>query len=148
MNKTFNNNSNINSYWLESYKGEPHKIFPAQDFANLVYDNINFYEEETKYWREKVKRSKEEVREEVREEFKKENDYLRNCLTYSYGCFDYKQEKERFESFVQKHVSCRLSNKFNGGKMPYVMSYGTGFNTCFTVVCPICNEQEDITYIG
>lgn len=84
----------------------------------------------------------------IEKELKEENEYLRERIGMSFGCFDSLKEKKAYEKFEEKHMHDRATSKINGGKTPYVISQGTGIGIIKKVVCPICGKEEDITDIS
>lgn len=81
-------------------------------------------------------------------ELQHEIENLNKQLEMSVAELDSEKELKAYEKFCKKHEKCRLSSKVNGGKIPYVVFYGTGFGTCKKVVCQVCGKEKDITDIS
>ena len=90
-------------------------------------------------------RTHDEVVKEVKNEHDAENARLKERLRFSVAELNSEKELEAYQKFVQAHEKCRLGRKIDGGKMPYVIQYGTGIGVCTTVVCQACGAREDIT---
>lgn len=110
----------------------------AAPYIEHYSDKIKMLEEENKILLQDAKKVADE-------DLKSENAELKKRLELSYGRFSSEKELKAFNAFVKKHTKCRLKHKINGGKMPYVIPYGTGIGQCVTVVCPVCGEKKEIT---
>lgn len=120
-------------------------IYSADDFAQLVHDNIEFYSNQAARATERANLTEEQVRAKIHNEFEKENARLKERLHFSFGFLSSEKELEAWHNFIEKHNKCRLGKKIDGGKMPYIIPYGTGFGQSVTAVCQVCGEQENIT---
>ena len=117
----------------------------ASRLANEVHDTIKRYHGIAQRAIKKAERTKEQVRAEVINEYASENECLRRELKYSVACVHSDRELAAYNQFVEKHEPCRLRYKADGGKMPYVIQFGTGVGVCTKVCCQVCGETEDIT---
>ena len=106
---------------------------------------IEQYSEKIKRLEEENKVLLEDAKKVADEELRKENAELKKRLELSYGQFSSEKELKAFNAFVKKHTNCMTKHKGDGGKVPYVIPYGTGIGTCVTVVCPVCGEKKEIT---
>ena len=84
----------------------------------------------------------------VRKDYEKQINNLKEQLNLSYGKFSSQKELEAYHDFEKRHMHDRLTSRYNGGRAPYLIPTGNGIGTVLKVVCPICNESEDITDIG
>ena len=123
------------------------KTCDKEELISLLASTLDYYENKAKTATERAERTKDEVRSEVMNEYARENAELHERLKLSFGSFNFSEEMQRYKRFCDKHASCRLISKINGGKIPYVKVYCTGIGSTYTVVCPVCGEEEDITYI-
>ena len=117
----------------------------ASRLANEVRDTIMQYHNIAQRALVKAERTKKQVRAEVLNEYATENECLRRELRYSVACVHSDKELDAYNKFVEKHQACQLGYKIDGGKMPYVVQFGTGVGVCTKVCCQICGETEDIT---
>lgn len=120
-------------------KNEVDKIF--DQLRRSVHKCID----DEKRWRNKAHSDKELIIAEIRNEHDAENRMLKTELRYSVATLHSDLELERYKSFCEKHSECRLKTKEDGGKMPYVVQYGTGIGVCTKVYCQACGKFEDIT---
>ena len=107
-----------------------------EDSRDSINDTLNKVDEDAKIYADR----------KLIEENKQLKEKLDLC--YCGYMFDSKKEVEAFKAFEQKHIHNRKTRKMEGGKMPYVISYGHGLGCCKTAVCQICGEKEDITDTG
>ena len=120
-------------------KAEVDKLF--EKLRRIVYQCID----DEKRWRDKANRDKEVIMAEIRNEHDEENRTLKSILKYSVATLHSDLELERYKKFCEQHEECRLKTKIDGGKMPYVIQYGTGIGVCTKVYCQACGKFEDIT---
>lgn len=120
-------------------KVEVDKLF--EKLRRIVYQCID----DEKRWRDKTNRDKEIIMAEIRNEHDEENRTLKSILKYSVATLHSDLELERYKKFCERHEECRLKTKIDGGKMPYVVQYGTGIGVCTKVYCQACGKFEDIT---
>ena len=120
-------------------KAEVDKLF--EKLRRIVYQCID----DEKRWRDKANRDKEIIMAEIRNEHDEENRTLKSILKYSVATLHSDLELERYKKFCEQHEECRLKTKIDGGKMPYVVQYGTGIGVCTKVYCQACGKFEDIT---
>lgn len=120
-------------------KAEVDKLF--EKLRMIVYQCID----DEKRWRDKTNRDKEIIMAEIRNEHDEENRTLKSILKYSVATLHSDLELERYKKFCKQHEECRLKTKIDGGKMPYVVQYGTGIGVCTKVYCQACGKFEDIT---
>lgn len=120
-------------------KAEVDKLF--EKLRRIVYQCID----DEKRWRDKTNRDKEIIMAEIRNEHDEENRTLKSILKYSVATLHSDLELERYKKFCERHEECRLKTKIDGGKMPYVVQYGTGIGVCTKVYCQACGKFEDIT---
>ena len=120
-------------------KAEVDKLF--EKLRRIVYQCID----DEKRWRDKTNRDKEIIMAEIRNEHDEENRTLKSILKYSVATLHSDLELERYKKFCEQHEECRLKTKIDGGKMPYVVQYGTGIGVCTKVYCQACGKFEDIT---
>lgn len=73
---------------------------------------------------------------------------LKHDLEMSPITFDSEKEWKAYKKFCKKHEKCQLTNKANGGKVPYIVLNGTGIGTCKKVICQVCGKEQDITDIS
>ena len=90
-------------------------------------------------------KTREEVAAAIENQYAEENKLLKEQLRFSFGQFSSEKELNAWKTFVKKHESCRLQTKHDGGKMPYIIPYGTGIGQQVTAVCQVCGAREDIT---
>lgn len=120
-------------------KAEVDKLF--EKLRRIVHQCID----DEKRWRDKANRDKEVIMAEIRNENDEENKTLKSILKYSVATLHSDLELERYKKFCEQHEECRLKAKIDGGKMPYVVQYGTGIGVCTKVYCQACGKFEDIT---
>lgn len=120
-------------------KAEVDKLF--EKLRRIVHQCID----DEKRWRDKANRDKEVIMAEIRNEHDEENKTLKSMLKYSVATLHSDLELERYKKFCEQHEACRLKAKIDGGKMPYVVQYGTGIGVCTKVYCQACGKFEDIT---
>ena len=120
-------------------KAEVDKLF--EKLRRIVHQCID----DEKRWRDKANRDKEVIMAEIRNEHDEENRTLKSILKYSVATLHSDLELERYKKFCEQHEKCRLKTKIDGGKMPYVVQYGTGIGVCTKVYCQACGKFEDIT---
>ena len=120
--------------------------YNARDISNTVYEAITDAQNKAKALSEIANMTREEIKATAEQLKNKEIEQLKEHQKLVYGSFDYPQEMERWKAFCKEHEKCRLQYKIDGGKMPYIIPYGTGLGCCYTAVCQACGEKEDITY--
>lgn len=121
------------------------KVYNEDELANTVYDSVKYYRERAEELRQRNKELYDDAKKIVDEDLKKENEYLQQQLSMSYGQFSSQKEKDAYNNFELRHMHERLTSRAQGGKCPYLIPTGTGIGTNLKVVCPICGESEDIT---
>lgn len=125
-------------------------IFPAQytpqTFAQQVQEIMEHYQARAEQAEKFAAKTRAEIDAAAEQKNQEEIKRLKNNFSLVYGMFDFPQEKERWLAFCKKHEKCRLLPKVDGGKMPYIIPYGTGIGCCYTAVCQACGEKENITY--
>ena len=120
--------------------------YTPQTFAQQVQDILEQYQNRTEQAEQFAEKTREEIDIAAAKKNQEQIQQLKNKLSLVYGTFDFPEEKERWDSFCKKHEACRVKYKIDGGKMPYIIPYGTGIGCCYTAVCQACGEKEDITY--
>lgn len=136
----------MGSVFLDRYNGDTcTKIYSADDLSRLVKDSVEYYIGQAERANQKACKTKEEVRAETINEYAAENERLKAKLRRSIVILDSDVELERYERFCRDHAKCREGTKVDGGKVPYVKRFGTGFGFCTTVYCQVCGANEDIT---
>lgn len=123
------------------------KVYNEDELANAVYDSVKYYRERAEELQQRNNELYEDAKKIVDEDLKKENKYLQQKLSMSYGQFASQKEKEAYNNFEFRHMHDRLTFRANSGKCPYIIPTGTGIGTNLKVVCPICGESENITDI-
>lgn len=121
------------------------KVYNEDELANAVYDSVKYYHERAEELRQRNKELYDDAKKIVDEDLKKENEYLQQQLSMSYGQFSSQKEKDAYNNFELRHMHERLISRAQGGKCPYLIPTGTGIGTILHVKCPICGEEEDIT---
>lgn len=121
------------------------KVYNEDELANAVYDNVKYYRERAEELRQRNKELYDDAKKIVDEDLQKENEYLQQQLSMSYGHFSSQKEKDAYNNFELRHMHERLTSRAQGGKCPYLIPTGTGIGTILHVKCPICGEEEDIT---
>ena len=124
----------------------PEQNDPEQ-IGNYVKDAIQHYKTRAETAEKYAAKTRKEIEEAAEKVQKGEILYLKNKAKLTYGTFDFPQEMEKYQKFNKQHEHCCSTSKANYGRLPYVIPYYTGLGTIFTVVCPICQEKKDITYI-
>lgn len=121
------------------------EIYTAEELRDGVFNTIKYYKERLEEVEEKNKKLTDDGYTVVYEQLQNEIKNLQERLEFSYGFFSSQKEKDRYKQFEQRHMHNRLTNKYNGGRAPYLIPTATGIGTHLKVVCPICGESEDIT---
>lgn len=131
----------------ESYQSDDnhYSVYNADDLAALVYDSINYYQNQAQQANERANRTENEVKQSIQQEYEDEINRLKQKLELSYGHFNSEQEKQAYYDFCKMHNSCRTANKINLGRKPYIISNNNGIGIQYIVVCPICGTSKDIT---
>ena len=124
---------------------EYQEILTAQEASKKIYDTIQFYATRA----EELNKANQELRDKaieiVKHQYEDEIAQLKQQLSLSYGEFASQKELDAYRDFEKRHMHNRLTFRYNGGRAPYLIPTGTGVGTVLKVVCPICNESEDIT---
>jgi hypothetical protein len=127
---------------------EYQEILTAQEASKKIYDTVQFYATRVK----KLDKANQELRDKaveiVKHQYEEEIAALKERLHLSYGEFASQKELDAYNDFTDRHMHDRLTSKYNGGRVPYLIPTGTGIGTILKVVCPICGESEDITDTG
>ena len=132
-----------------SYKdGMSTTIYSSAELTELVHNTVKYYEEKVEELKKKNKQLYEDAESIVRKDYEKQINNLKEQLNLSYGKFSSQKELEAYHDFEKRHMHDRLTSRYNGGRAPYLIPTGNGIGTVLKVVCPICNESEDITDIG
>ncbi len=122
-------------------------VYEPAEILSIIDASLNYYKDKAEEAIEQSKRTKEEVRQEVINEYAHENAEIQKQLTLSYGSFTFPEEKKRFDDFRARHIETCRTTHATGGLEPYVKVVGTGIGDSYTVVCPVCGESENITYV-
>ena len=117
----------------------------AEELSEEVRNTIMQYANSAESWRQLAKQNREDIEHEIINEHDKENAALKERLRFCVVELHSEKELEAYKAFCKKHEACRIDTKFNGGKMPYVMQFGSGIGICTKVVCQVCGEKQDIT---
>lgn len=120
-------------------------IYEPKELVKALKDTLSYYKEQTTNALTEASKTREEVIAEIQNAYAEENAQLRENLRFSYGFFSSEKELNAWRAFCERHEKSRLRTKISGGKMPYVIPYGTGVGQCVTAVCQVCGEKEDIT---
>ena len=125
--------------------GNWHEIYEADDLSKMLHDTINYYRDMARKEKNRGDMTLEEAKKQVKNQYEEENKQLKKNAELVYLRFNSYKERDAYHAFEQKHKECRGTSRINGGKMPYLIPYGTGVGTAYTAICPICGEKEDIT---
>jgi len=120
--------------------------YTPQTFAQQVQEIMEHYQARAEQAEKFAAKTRAEIDAAAEQKNQEEIKRLKNNFSLVYGMFDFPQEKERWLAFCKKHEKCRLLANVDGGKMPYIIPYGTGIGCCYTAVCQACGEKENITY--
>lgn len=120
--------------------------YTPQTFAQQVQEIMEHYQARAEQAEKFAAKTRAEIDAAAEQKNQEEIKYLKERFKLTYGSFDFPQEMERWKQFCKKHEACRLKYKIDGGKMPYIIPYSTGVGCCYTAVCQVCGEKEDITY--
>jgi hypothetical protein len=120
--------------------------YTPQTFAQQVQEIMENYQARAERAEKFAAKTREEIKTEARRWKEEAFEQLEERDKLVYGRFDFPQEMERWKQFCDKHKACCSTFKANGGKMPYIIPYGTGIGTIYTAVCQVCGEKENITY--
>lgn len=142
MNFEMENDENVRRSWVMK-----HRENEAKNLSEHVFSAIMSAEERADAALKRASKNRKEIEQDIRNEHDAENRQLRDRLRFCVAELHSEKELEAYKAFVQEHEKCRLDTKINGGKMPYVIQYGTGIGVCTTVVCQACGEKKDITDI-
>lgn len=123
-------------------------VCSSMELTELVHNTVKYYEEKVKELSEENEQLYEDAESIVRKNYEKQINHLKEQLSLSYGSFASQKELDAYRDFEKQHMHDRLTSRYNGGRAPYLIPTGTGVGTVLKVVCPICNETEDITDIG
>lgn len=132
-------------YTIDTVTGETKTIYTPKELVKQLEDTMTYFQQEMMNARALARKTQEEVAAEVENQYAEENKLLKEKLQFSFGQFNSKKELNAWKTFIKKHESCRLQTKYDGGKMPYIIPYGTGIGQCVTAVCQVCGAREDIT---
>lgn len=136
----------FNTYDTETSKSSV--IYDEKELSAAIIDTIQYYKKQYKRVKEENKKLTDNAYLVVYEQVKDEIDSLHERLKLSYGQFASQKELDAYNDFTNRHMHNRLTNKYNGGRAPYLIPTATGVGTDLKVVCPICGEAEDITDIN
>ena len=114
-------------------------IYKPKELVKALEDTLSYYEKQTTNALTEASKTREEVIAEI------ENARLKEKLKFAFGFFSSEKELDAWRAFCKKHEECRCKYKIDGGKMPYIIPYGTGIGQCVTAVCQVCGEKLDIT---
>lgn len=117
----------------------------ARKLSEEVFDAIMSAERHADDANRRASKNRKEIEQDIRNEHDAENRQLRDRLRFSVAELNSEAELDAYHKFVKEHEKCRLDRKIDGGKMPYVIQYGTGIGVCTTVVCQACGAKQDIT---
>ena len=123
-------------------------ICSSAELTELVHNTVKYYEEKVEELKKKNKQLYADAESIVRKDYEKQINNLKEQLRLSYGKFSSQKELEAYHDFEKRHMHDRLTSRHNSGRTPYLIPTGNGIGTVLKVVCPICNESEDITDIG
>lgn len=122
-----------------------HRRKEAKKLATEIFDTIMDAEERASAAAERASKKRKEIERDIRNEHDAENRRLKERLRFSVAELNSEKELEAYRDFVKRHEPCRMGLRINGGKIPYVIQYGTGIGIATTVVCQVCGAKEDIT---
>lgn len=128
----------ICSYMVTDEAGNLHKIFDPEDFATLIYDNISYYQSMV----EKYKSQYQEMRASYEEQIQN----LKEALELCYGSFSTDEQRMQWLDFNNRHAHCRAT-KETMECAPYVIKKEGIAENYYTMVCPVCGEEEQITNV-
>lgn len=120
--------------------------YTPQTFAQQVQEIMENYQARAERAEKFAAKTLDEIENAAKQLNQDKIESFKRQASLVYGRFDFPQEMERWKAFCKKHEACRLNTKIDGGKMPYIIPYGTGIGCCYTAVCQACGEKEDITY--
>ena len=120
-------------------------IYDSESLANLIKDSVEYYQNESLYYKKLSEKNYDKIKEEVLNEYEEENKQLRQNQELTYLRFNSYKERDAFLNFKKKHEPCRITNRYNGSRLPYLIPYGDGLGLYLTAVCPVCGEKLDIT---
>ena len=123
------------------------EICDPEDLAEMVLGTLNFYREEMEDAREKAAKTREDVAKDIRNEHEEENELLKQQLKFSIASVASEKELKDYIDFVNTHIM-RHQTKATGGTLPIIKQHATGIGICTKLVCPVCNEEWDITDIS
>ncbi len=132
-------------YSTDFVTGETKKIYSPKELVKQLEDTLTYFEQDMMNSRALANKTREEVKAEIENQYAKENSDLKEQLHLSYGQFSSKKELNNWKNFIKEHEPCRLKTKIDGGKMPYIIPYGTGIGQVVTAVCQVCGARKDIT---
>ena len=121
------------------------KIYDENELSKIVFDTVEYYRKQAEQWRYMYTQLHNNAVNEIKEEYKEEINNLEERLNLSYGEFASQKEKDAYLEFEKQHMHDRLTSKYHGGWVPYLIPTATGIGTQLIVVCPICNERANIT---
>lgn len=121
------------------------EIYTSEELRDRVFNTIKYYEQRNEALYKTNQRLIDDAKAIVEENYKKDIEALKECLRLSYGQFVSQKELDAYNDFTNRHMHNRLTNKYNGGRAPYLIPTGTEIGTILHVKCPICGEEEDIT---
>jgi len=121
------------------------KVYTAEELRDRVFNTIKYYEQQNEDLHKTNQRLIDDAKAIVEEDYKKKIKTLEERLRLSYGQFSSQKELDAYNDFTNRHMHNRLTNKYNGGRAPYLIPTAVGVGTDLKVVCPICGEAEDIT---
>lgn len=120
-------------------------IYEPKELVKALEDTLSYYKKQTTNALIEASKTREEVIAEIQNAYAEENARLKEKLKFAFGFFSSEKELDAWRAFCKKHEECRCKYKIDGGKMPYIIPYGTGIGQCVTAVCQVCGEKEDIT---
>ena len=133
-------NENVGRAWVMKRRESE-----ARKLSEAVFDAIMSAERHADDANRRASKNRKEIEQDIRNEHDAENRQLRDRLRFSVAELNSEAELDAYHKFVKEHEKCRLDRKIDGGKMPYVIQYGTGIGVCTTVVCQACGAKQDIT---
>ena len=132
-------------YSIDNVTGDTKKIYSPNELTQMLNDTFTYYQQETVNARAQANKTHDEVAANIQNKYAEENAHLKEKSKFSYGFFSSEKELEAWRAFCVKHEKCRLQSKHDGGKMPYIIPYGTEVGQRVTAVCQVCGEKENIT---
>lgn len=120
-------------------------IDEPQEIIDRLTNTLEFYHDQMEQAKKKAAKTREEVIAGIKNEYAEQNARLRQELRFTIASVSSEAELKAYCDFVKKHQPCRERSKIDGGKLPWIMQFGTGLGVCTKLQCPVCGAVEDIT---